>query len=140
MVLKSLLLELGNVLVHGHAILFRIGFDLLSLPLLELMGGHAALLRLHRDLLLHSRHLLWCGLLTRWWNSRHVCYFVDIMNNVKGTVLLVSKGQILPIANSAKRIFCRFVGFLLGHEPRETREALAFMFFLSAVIANYQQT
>jgi hypothetical protein len=69
MVLKGLLLQLRDVLLHGHAILSRIGFDLLPLPVLKLLRRHPALLGLDGDLLLHCCHLLGRGLLARWRRS-----------------------------------------------------------------------
>jgi len=67
MVLKGLLLQLRDVLLHRQAVFSRIRLDLLPLPVLELLRRHPALLGLDGDLLLHCCHLLWRGLLAWWW-------------------------------------------------------------------------
>lgn len=64
-VLERLLFELGHVLFKRHAGLLRFSFDLLPLPLLELLRCHATLFSFCRDLLLHRCHLLWARLLPR---------------------------------------------------------------------------
>lgn len=67
-VLEGLLLELVDILFERHACFFGVGFELLALPELELLGGHAALLRFYGHLLLDGCHLLWRGLLPwGWW-------------------------------------------------------------------------
>ena len=70
-VFKGLLFELVDVLFECHACFFGVGFELLALPELELLGRHAALLRFEGHLLLHGCHLLWCGLLPGGWWGVH---------------------------------------------------------------------
>lgn len=71
MILEGLLLQLVDILVNAQAGLFGIGFNLLALPGLELLRGHAAFLGFLRDLLLHGGDLLRRWLLIGGWRSGH---------------------------------------------------------------------
>lgn len=72
MVLERLLLQLVDILVNAQTGLFRIGFNLLPLPGLKLLRGHATFLGFLGNLLLHGGDLLRRWLLVRGWGGCHV--------------------------------------------------------------------
>lgn len=71
MVLERLLLQLIDILINAQAGLFGIGFDLLPLPGLELLRGHATFLGFLSNLLLHGGDLLRRWLLVGGWGGCH---------------------------------------------------------------------
>ncbi len=58
MVCDCLLFEVVDVLLDRHSRFLGVGFDLLALPGLELLGRHASFLRFLGDLGLHGCDLL----------------------------------------------------------------------------------